>query len=192
MITRFFPPVKQENWQDYFDTDEELLWQGAPEPGAQSLPRTLFMSIFGLPFLAAGLWMAFDGFDSKLPFDGFVHVFFGVLMVLFAIPFIVVGASITFGVWLYAKHSHHYIRYALTNKRAYVAKSFYRHTLQIYQIMPDDAITLEQGRYDNVKFKTIYTKDSDGETRRDIGFDGISGGREVYGLIGQIQREGPA
>ena len=85
--------------------------------------------------------------------------------------------------------AHKFPRYALTNKRAYLATSFSKHSLATYAIAADDVVTLTQGRTDNVHFKTIHDRDSDGDrTTQKIGFDNIKEGQEVYALIRQIQR----
>ncbi|MDP5084493.1 MAG: hypothetical protein NWQ23_03660 [Yoonia sp.] len=190
MIKRFFQPPERDRWDDYFEPGEVLLWQGAPEPGPHSFIGPLAISIFGLPFLIAGLSTAATGLGYAIGMNNIADLGIGLFLTAFSMPFLAVGIGLTVGTWLFVYHGHKFVRYALTNKRAYVAKSFFKHTLESYSIGPDDAITLEQGKFDKVRFKTIHKKDDDGNNRiEEIGFDNIVNGHDVYALIRQIQRE---
>ena len=190
MIRNLFHPPKHDRWDDYFEPGEVLIWQGAPEPGPRSYLLPTFMSVFGIPFFLGGLAFAGTGLGFLISMDNLADFGLGLFLTAFSVPFLGVGAGLTIGTWVYAFIDHKHVRYALSSKSAYLAKSFFKHTLETYTIGADDAITLDQGRYDNVKFKTIHERDSDGDkTTRSIGFDGITNGREVYALIRQIQRD---
>ena len=188
MIARFTKPPKHDRWDDYFEPGEVLLWHGQPAPGIKNPLGTLFLSIFGIPFFGGGVAVATGAVTSLA--GGGAGILMGIVMLAFSVPFLCVGAGMTIGSWLVAIYGHRFTRYALSNKRAYVANSFFRHTLQSFLIKPDDIITLTQGRHDDVKFKTVHERDSDGDkTTRTIGFDGIADGREVYAMIRKIQAE---
>ena len=190
MIRRFTQPPALDRWDDYFEPGEVLLWQGAPEPGPHSYIGTIALSAFGLPFLIAGLTTAAMGLGQLLGMNGVAELGLGLFMTAFSIPFLGAGAGMTIGAWLYAFNGHKFTRYALTNKRAYLATSFFKHSLTTYVIAPDDVITLTQGKLDTVRFKTVHDRDSDGDkTTQKIGFDNIKDGQEVYAMIRQIQRE---
>lgn len=190
MIRRLFQPPKHDRWDDYFDPGETLLWQGAPEPGPRSYLLTIFLSIFGVPFLLAGLGSAGTGLASLIGMEGIADLGFGVFLLAFSVPFIAAGGGLAIGTWYFAFNEHKFTRYALTNKRAYIAKSFFKHAITSYKLQADDVITLEQGRFDSVKFKTVHGYDSDGDkTANTIGFDWIKDGRDVYAMIRQIQQE---
>lgn len=190
MIGRFFQPPKHDRWDDYFEEGEVLLWHGAPEPGPRSFLLPVFLSIFGIPFLLAGLGSLGTGLSSLFDMSGAIDLGFALFTIAFSIPFLAVGGALVFGTWILAFIEHKYVRYALSNKRAYVARSLWGHKLESYRIGPEDAITLEQGKYDSVRFKTIHGVDSDGDkTSYKIGFEGISQGRDVYNMIRQIQKD---
>ncbi|MEJ6404167.1 hypothetical protein [Yoonia sp. 2307UL14-13] len=190
MITRFTQPPKHDRWDDYFEPGEVLLWQGAPEPGIRSFWGTLFLSIFGVPFFGGGLMIAGSAFASFFQGWNLFGIAMGIFLLAFSVPFLTVGAGLVVGSWLAAIYGHRFTRYALTNKRAYIANSFYRHSLKSFQIKPDDIITLTQGNFDSVHFKTVHDRDSDGDkTTHQIGFDGIVDAREVYQMIRKIQAE---
>lgn len=190
MIKRFFQPPERDRWDDYFEPDEVLLWQGAPEPGPHSYIGTIAISIFGIPFFIAGLTTAFMGLGYVFGMKGLADLGVGLFLTAFSVPFLSVGAAMTIGSWIYAFNAHKFTRYALSNKRAYLATSFFKHSLATYVIAADDVVTLTQGRTDSVRFKTIHDRDSDGDRiTQKIGFENIKEGQEVYALIRQIQRE---
>ena len=190
MIRRFFEPPKHDRWDDYFEPGEVLLWQGAPEPGPHSYIGTIAISAFGIPFFIAGLTTAGMGLGRLFAVSGVSDFGTGLFLTAFSVPFLGVGTAMTFGTWLYAANSHKFTRYALSNKRAYLATSLFRHSIATYTIAADDPVTLVQGRTDSVRFKSISARDSDGDvTFQKVGFENIKDGPEVYALIRQIQRE---
>jgi hypothetical protein len=192
VIRRFLRPPELDRWEDYLDQGETLLWQGAPEPGPHSILPTLFLSIFGVPFLLAGLTTAGFGLSHLFGLAGgfgFGGIALGLFLLAFSVPFLGVGGGLVLGTWFYSFNMHKFIRYALSNRRAYVAKSFLRHSLESYPIGPDATITLIQGKYDTVNFHTEHGRDSDGDkTTTKVGFEHIADGPEVYRLIRNIQK----
>ena len=187
LLNRIRPKPKSEHWEDYFHGRETLLWEGKPEPGGSKSFGMIFLSLFGMPFLLAGLGTFGTGFSgfftgSLVGFGG------GIFMIFFSLPFICVGAGLVFGPWIAARYGHQFIRYALTNKRAYIATSWWHHQMQSYPIKADNSIDLKEGRYDTVYFFTEVTTDSEGDTkRRKIGFEHIKDGMAVYKLLRDVQ-----
>jgi len=181
---------KLDRWEDYFEPGETLLWQGQPEPGLKAPWAAFFSSVFGIPFFLAGLKILSDGLSGFSEANGGAALGHGLLLTAFSIPFIGVGSTLCFGSWIAALYGDRYTQYALTNKRAYVAHSFPTHKLATYVIGPDDVVTLTQGKFDTVQFKTIQERDSDGDKKTSkIGFNFIADGSKVYKLIREIQSE---
>lgn len=189
LLNRIKPKPKSEHWEDYFHGRETLLWEGKPEPGGTKSFGMILLSLFGIPFLLAGLSVFAGGFVGLFS-GGVVGMGGGIFMMVFALPFICVGAALVFGPWITARHRHKFIRYALTNKRAYIATSWWHHQMQSYPIEADSNIELQEGRYDTVYFFTDVISNSKGdEMRRKIGFEYIKGGRAVYKLLRDVQAE---
>ena len=180
-----------DRWDDYFEPGERLLWQGAPEPGLKMAPLMVFLSLFGVPFLGAGVAVFASGLHQAAQLDSASGVGFGLFLTVFGLPFIAMGAGLVFGPWYAALTAHRKVRYALSDRRAYIAKSWWNHTLESYRIRPDEPVELVQGRNDTVWFHVGDEVDSDGDraTRR-AGFENIADGRKVYGLLRAIQRDG--
>ncbi|MFQ1699430.1 hypothetical protein ACJ5NV_02430 [Loktanella agnita] len=187
LLQRIKPKPKSEHWEDYFHGRETLLWEGKPEPGGRTSVGMIFMTVFGLPFLFTGL--ATFGTGLAGIFSGDVNnLGGGIFMVLFALPFVGAGAALVFGPWITNRYAHQLIRYAVTNKRAYIATSWWQHTMQSYPITGDNSIELQEGRFDTVYFFTEVTTDSDGDRkRRKIGFEHIANGMAVYKLLRDVQ-----
>lgn len=183
------PSPKSQNWEDFFHGRETLLWEGKPEPGIKNKPSMIFLSLFGLPFLAAGIGTLGGGI-STLATGGAGGVGMGLMMIVFSLPFITVGFGLVFGTWIAGFYAHQFTRYALSNKRAYIATSWWSHTMQSYPITPDTQFELEEGRFDTVYFFTKTVRDSDGDRReKKVGFRQIKEGMAVYKLLRDVQAE---
>ena len=114
---------------------------------------------------------------------------YGLFMTAFSIPFAGLGLYLVIGQWIEAAQAHRRVRYALSTRAAYVAKSGSRHSIECYPILNSSSIGLEKGhRADTVWFHVRSETDSDGDrsTTR-IGFDHIDGGNRVFQLLRSIQ-----
>lgn len=174
----------RHRWEDYFDPNEVLLWEAVPDPKARQYYQ-LFMII---PAIAA-LWFSSILADVALNEISRVDASpdFGTILI---IAMLLVGFVVQFGLafmwcWAFAFNRHKYIRYALSNKRAFVEASFTGHVLRTYKIRSDDRISLDQGKLDNVRIKS----GKQGNLTRRIGFDDIVNGPELYSLTQKVRKE---
>ena len=176
-----------DRWEDYFDTGETLLWEGRPLPRSGFSLGIFGLAVFGTPFFLAGLamsggsllWM-FGIEVGKLQFGE------GIFMFFFGLPFLLIGAGIIFGPWYAMRHAHRKVRYALTDKRAYIATSWWGRKIETYPITADNPVSLEDDK--TVYFQILTGRDSDGDrTTEEKGFENIADAKEVYHLIRQIQ-----
>ncbi len=177
-----------EAWDDYFDPGETLLWQGAPERSVKISPIFILLAVFGLPFLMAGLSISLGALAILFGADfRWVQSAGSLFGFFFGMPFIAVGAAMVFGPYYAQSQAHRYIRYALTNRRAYIASDWFnRRKLQVLSIAMDAPITIENNR--SVFFHTEVGTDSDGDRSTDRkGFENIAGAMEVYKLIRAMQ-----
>lgn len=182
--------MSDERWEDYFEPGETLLWQGAPAPGLRVTPLMVILTLLGLPFLVVGVMATLTGLDQLAQRGAAAATGYGAFMALFGLPFIAAGLALAAGPWYAALKAHEKIRYALSDRRAYVARSWWGHKLDSYPIGPEDPIELQQGRTDTVWFSTVDSRDSEGgPVRERTGFHQIADGRTVYDLLRRIQRE---
>lgn len=181
-----------DTWEAYFDPGEKLLWQGAPVSIVFPGFGGLFISAFGMPFFLAGWGMMVVSIAGMfgVSWDGFSGLGAGIFLFFFSIPFAVIGTGMVLGPWFSGPFSARRVRYALTDKRAYIAKNYYKRQMESYVISPGDPIELVQGRKaDTVGFHVRHGRDSDGDrTTEKVAFENIADGEAVYHLIRKIQR----
>ena len=176
-----------ERWEDWFQEGEQLLWEGAPMKGQFSWLRNVVMSAFGVPFLGGGLVSSGSGFMMLVGSDfGIAKAATGLFLFCFGIPFLCVGTALAFGPWYADLRAHEMVRYALTDHRGYVATRWWKRKIEIFRILPDQPVTVEDGR--SVFFHTTIGTDSDGDRTTDRkGFENIADADRVYKLIRSIQ-----
>lgn len=189
-MQRFKPAPKSLDWEDYFHRHETLLWEGAPVPAMQVSVGMVFLSLFGIPFLAAGLFILSMGGAMIVAFESILGAGFGLFLMAFSLPFVMVGASLTIGIWILSYYTPQFTRYAVSSKRAYIAKSWWNHTMESYPIRRDSKLDLREGRSDTVYFYAHQERDGDGGTNATrVGFENIADGAAVYALLRKVQEE---
>ena len=182
-----------ESWNAYFQAGETLLWEGAPKPGVYGWPKIIGLAIFGLPFLIPGIGMIIFGGAQVIRAESWGDVGLGLFLSIFGLPFAGVGAAMVVGQAWASAEAHKRLRYAVSTRCAYIAKSYWTKSLESYPILPGTALGLETGhRADTVWFHVHNERDSDGDrTTTRISFDNIAGGDEVYRLLRSIQTGKP-
>lgn len=180
----------KDAWEDWFQKDERLLWQGAPAPGQWNWIRNVFFTAFGIPFLGAGLFVSGMGLGYLFGLSGFWDAALGIFLTAFGIPFMAVGGGMVFGSWVhdYMKPTH--TRYALTDRAGYIATRFWKRNMDVVPITPETQVEIEETRRGttSIYFGFDHYTDSDGDRQtRKKGFEGILDGRAVYKLIRAIK-----
>jgi len=170
------------SWDDYLDPDEKLLWQGAPATGLKLTGKGIFLSLFGLFFLGFSVvWVTMASMmQTGMAFD---YIF-----PLFGLPFVLVGLWLVVGHWFFDAYKRKRARYALTTKRAIIARSMINRRMESYEITKNSPLSLVEGDLDTVNFAQKTTRSNNGPTVVDIGFRYITGGREVYNLMQDVQK----
>ena len=173
--------TESNSWEDYLERDEKLIWQGAPATGLRFSTSGLGLSVFGFFFMSFSMvWvvMAFSmgggtGAEKLFP--------------LFGVPFVLVGLWLVAGHWFFDAYKRKYARYALTNKRAIIARAHFKRRMESYPISEHSPIHLISGKLDTVNFaqKTYRTKN--GTQIKNIGFRFIPDGKEVYDLLRTVK-----
>ncbi len=176
-----------ERWEDWFEQGERLIWEGAPEGRWTLNPWLLFLAAFGVPFLAAGLFVSGGALLFGDPFDfGFAGILGRFVAFCFGLPFLASGIGMVFGPLYMQSQAPRHVRYALSDRRAYIATSWWTRQIEILTIPPGSPIEVEGGR--SIFFQTLVGRDSDGDritTRK--GFENIADAAVVYRLLRGIQ-----
>jgi hypothetical protein len=176
-------------WQDYFRPGETLLWEGAPKPGLHGLGKIIGLALFGLPFLVIGAGVCIAGLVMLFGAQSWQDAGLGLFLTAFGVPFAGVGMFLVFGQFYAARFAHQKVRYALSTRAAYIAKSWWARSIEVYPILRSTPTGLEKGRTaDTVWFHVHSEKDSDGDrTLTRVGFYNIVDGDAVFRLIREIQ-----
>lgn len=177
-----------ERWDDWFDDGETLLWQGKPE-NVRHWALNVFISVFGLPFLWAGVAVLLSGL-GMIGNGTFMDFGLGVFQLAFAVPFLGVGAAMVFGIWLLDWLAPDRTRYALTNKAGYIATRLWGRKMDVFPIMPDIRVELIEHRRgtSTIYFHFEEKLDSDGDQfTSKKGFADIADGQEVYRIVREAQ-----
>ncbi len=178
-----------ESWQAFFRPGERLLWEGSPVPGFHQRGKALFLMAFGLPFLIIGVAVFFFGLFRLTQSTNLSDAGLAVFFTAFGIPFAGVGGFLVLGPWIEARTAARDVRYALTTRAAYVARSTFGRRLSVYPILPHTALELEKGtRADTVWLHARLERDADGDLgTTKAGFENIAEGEKVYHLIRDLQ-----
>jgi len=180
----------KDTWEDWFQKDERLLWQGAPAPGQWNWVRNILFMVLGLPFLGAGLFTAGMGMGHIFSLQSIWEFGLGLFLAAFSVPFILVGIAMVFGTWIQDILKPSRTRYALTNRAGYIATQFWKRNMDIIPIQPDTEVEVQEGRKETMTifFGFDHYTDSDGDRQtRKKGFEDIMNGRAVYRLIRAIK-----
>ncbi len=181
----------QDRWQDWFQPDEKLRWEGVPVTGRVHWLKNIFLSCFGTPFFLGGLGAASAGLGF-LPVDG--PVGFGGTLFLFAfsVPFLAVGAGLVFGPWIADRYKPRRTRYALTDRAGYVATNFWSRKMDVFPIRHGVRVEYEDngGGAGSVFFHFEGYRDSDGDPQiRRHGFEDIADAKKVYDLVRKLKAD---
>jgi len=176
-------------WQGRLRPGETVLWEGTPVPGLHQRGKAIFLMCFGLPFLTIGLALFFYGLHRLTQAPTTSDAGLALFLTAFALPFGGLGAFLVFGPLVEARTASRDIRYALTTRAAYIARSGRFPSLKVYPILPSTALELEPGtRAGTVWLHARLERDSDGDLgTTKAGFENIAEGEKVFLLIRELQ-----
>ena len=190
-MNRAQPAPQRQGWEDFFLRGEKLLWEGAPAGGIRFSPSLLALSLFGLIFAAisASVFVTMP-IDTGTVIDYLIYGFISI--------FILVGLTFMVAPWLVDAHMRTQTRYALTNKRAFIAYNTFGRSLTNYPITDEVPLQLINGTLDTVKFAigSTGTREVIAGSKLQarpvnsgtIGFNFLQDGRTVYNLLADIRK----
>ncbi|MES2539053.1 MAG: hypothetical protein V4583_00475 [Pseudomonadota bacterium] len=168
---------------------ETVLWVGSPVPGFHRRGATVFLMLFGLPFLIIGVGLFFYGLMQLHKAATMSDAGLALFTAAFALTFGSFGAFLVFGPLIAARTAFRDVRYALTNRAAYVVRQGRFPSLKVYPILPTTALELEPGkRASTVWVHARLERDSDGDLgTTKAGFENIAEADKVFGMIQDLQ-----
>jgi len=174
-----------EAWQDFLFEGEELLWEGSPGTGLRptkfgivfTVLGALIMYFFG-PIVLRALSSG-SGSSEALIIGGLAAAMF------------MLGLWMAVGIWLLDIRKRKATRYALTNKRAFVASALAGRKMLTYAIRPQYRPLLLKGMMDEVTFgeEDSFDRQSGAKTKRAISFTFLKDGQAVYDIITKVSTE---
>lgn len=168
---------------------ETVLWEGSPVPGLHQRAKAIFLMIFGSPFLIVGVSLFFHGLWQLTRAPTFADAGLALFVAAFGLPFGGIGAFLVFGPLVEARTAHRDIRYALTNRAAYVIRQGRFPSLKVYPILPSTPLELEPGpRAATLWLHSRLERDSDGDLgTTKAGFENIAEAEKVFLMTRDLQ-----
>ncbi len=174
-------------WQPYLEADERLLWQGRPAGGVRLDERLRRRLFFGILFIGIFVYLIFGeqitGAPSPSSFPpgaGIAVIVLGILWL--AVP--VISDAVT----------RARTRYALTNKRALIARGGSGHRIKSYAIDSRTEIDYRPSNLAAINFaqRRESVMETSGTTQGrgfvGVGFRYLTDGEKVYDLMTKVQR----
>lgn len=184
------PQKRPEGWASYLDRGETLVWEGAPAGGIRVRPSDIPTSLFGLFFFGFAVFWVLMASSMSGPSTGGAIDWIGSIFPLFGLPFVAIGAYLVAGRFLWGAYVRSQTRYALTNKRAIIARNASGRTLKSYPITADTRLELEPGDLSTIWFAEEIRRGSKGSNYTvKKGFEYITDGEEVYRQMRRVQQE---
>ncbi len=174
-----------EAWQDFLFEGEELLWEGAPGTGLRPTKFGVVLTVLGALIMyffgpvAVRALSSGSGSSEALIIGGLAAAMF------------LLGLWMAVGIWLLDIRKRKATRYALTNKRAFVARAFAGRNMLTYAIKPHYRPLLLKGWTDEVTFgeEDWFDHKTGAKIQRAISFTFLKDGQEVYDLISKASIE---
>jgi hypothetical protein len=168
---------------------ETLLWEGSPVPGLHQRRLTVFLMIFGLPFLIIGVALFFHGLLQLHKVGTASDAGLALFTAAFALTFGGIGAFLVFGPLIEARTASRDVRYTLTTRAAYVHRTGRFPSLKVYPILPSAALELEPGkRASTVWVHARLERDPDGDLgTTKAGFENVAEADRVFRMILDLQ-----
>lgn len=174
--------ARGEAWQDFLLEGEVLLWQGAPGTGPRPTKAGVILTVIGVFFIylfgPMALYALLFGADDV---HGVVAGAFGAFMFL-------LGLWMAVGIWLLDIRKRKATRYALTNKRAFIASALAGRKMLTFALVPQYRPLLIKGMMDEVTFgeEDSFDKKTGDKTKRAISFEYLKDGKEVYDILTEV------
>lgn len=178
-------------WAPYLEPGERIVWQGRPAAGIRLTAAGLAQSAFGLFFFGFSVfWITAAASGASQAADK-GNGAFG-LFPLFGVPFVAVGFYLLIGHWFWDAWQRRHSRYALTNRRAIIARSGFGRALTSHRITKDTPLTFVEHRPGEVSI--IYDRrESRGQrgtvSVTPVGFRHALAGPDLFARFSELQRQ---
>ncbi|MCF6314766.1 MAG: aspartate carbamoyltransferase catalytic subunit [Marinosulfonomonas sp.] len=165
-------------WEGILDADEEIRWQGRPDGAMVWKPSNFITILFGLAFSGFALFWMIMAASAGGGFWMFGLIHFSV------------GIGIGIGPLFWSTCRRRNTWYTLTNKRALIATNLPMRSrkLKSYPITKETPLG-GTGDPASITCATEHRRSKNGSHEVKIGFERIAGGKQVYAMSREIQKE---
>jgi len=168
-------------WEDFLFEGEELLWEGAPGTGPRPTKLGIVLTVIGallmLYFGPLAMRTLFSGID-----DSGVMIIGAIAVVMFLL-----GLWLAVGIWFFDIRKRKAKRYALTNRRAFIADAMGGRKMLTYALVANYRPLRLKGLMDDVTFGEEDWFDKEGKkTKRALAFTFLKDGQEVYDILTEV------
>ncbi len=167
-----------QGWQSILDDDEEILWQGQPDPKVRLGVKNIIGMVFGLMFSAFALvWMVLAAQAG-----GFFW--------MFGLLHFSVGLLIAFVALFWETFLRRRVWYTLTNQRAFVASDLpvLGRRLKSYPIDEDTVLEFVDEEPASIYFAQEQRRGKRSTYTVKVGFQKIPDGRKLFRMFRDVQR----
>jgi len=179
------------DWTDWIGPDEALQWQGAPHPDTRLRLSHVPLVIIAVPFLIGAFVFAATGLRWLSKMTGWQDLGLGLLMASLSVPFFGIGIGLVAGPHLATRLAYRRVRYAITDRRIYVATNWWQPKLTSHAIAADAVLDLAtNGPFGMVSLQVGQERDSEGDVvTKDVNLTGLADATAVYHLLQRLQKD---
>lgn len=175
-------PASREGWEGILAADEQIVWQGQPDPRLELEALKASQVIFGL---ATGGFAVFWSVMAAQSSDGGLT---GILLPLFGLFFVVVSFKRAGGHIFWDSYRRKRTWYTLTDRRAFVATQMLgRKNLAFYPIDRETVIDFNGKDPGTIWFAYEYQRNKQGSSRKKVGFEQIPDALRVHNKVVAVQ-----
>ena len=166
-------------WDGILDTDEEILWQGRPDPKFTFKPAMIFTTLFGMAFAGFALFWMIMASSA------------GGYFWMFGLIHFAVGVGIIAGSIILPSYKRRRTWYTLTSRRAFIASVMpvFGKRLKSYPITADTQIEFQDNPIPSVMFASETRRGKNSSYTVPIGFELIHDARQVLTLLRSVQKD---
>lgn len=175
-------PASREGWEGILAADEQIVWQGQPDPRLELDSLRVSRVIFGLATAGFAIFWSMMAARSS---DGGIA---GLLLPLFGLFFVFISLKRAGGYLLWDSYRRKRTWYTLTDTRAFVAtQMFGRKDLASYPIGRDTVIDFDGKDPGSIWFAYEYQRNKQGSRRKKVGFEQIPDALRVHNKVVAVQ-----
>ncbi len=183
------PAIDPGEWAAALQSGERLLWTGRPEPGLDFRKTSLVESLVGIGFIGIAIvWFVSTGAvvsEGRARGPGWINA----ILPYLGLVFLAIGLYLLVGHFFWKAWVRRQSRYALSDRRAFIATNLFRRSLASYPFTRWMPLELEPGTPGTVWFADEEKRGTNGQRYiARYGFECIADAAQVHRMIDEMRR----